>query len=82
MLESQSLDDNGGVKYYCMKRAELSRQWYDCKIWPVPAADERMQVKWRPTEDVGKHDQCKTAAPLRAVSLLLRTMEKGPIDSL
>ncbi len=40
------------------------------------------QANWRPTEDVGNHDQDRPGAPLWTASLRLHTMEKGLDESL
>ncbi len=45
-------------------------------------ASHVVQANWRPTEDVGNHDQRRSGAPLRTVSLRLRTMENGLGESL
>ncbi len=40
------------------------------------------QANWRPIEDVGNHNQGRPGAPLRIVSLRLRTMEERLLEGL
>ncbi len=48
----------------------------------LPTPPYVAQANWRPTEDVGNHDQGRSGAPLRNASLRLSTMEKGLGESL
>ncbi len=56
---------------------KMSQRWADQGTYSAHTFLRVAQTNWRPTEDVGNHDQGQPLTPLQSANLRTRTMEKG-----